>query len=170
MNGSMWEGRGDLADVVTSDLSRRLSTATVLFHHAVAERLGLGPTDHKCLDLLYERGAMTGSELAAITGLTTGAVTGVVARLEKAGHVTREPDPRDGRKQILRPVFDASPEIAEVFGSIRDDAAGLVAGFDDHELATIAEFLSRSIEFSYRRVAIMRAEAISRGKENDHDR
>jgi DNA-binding MarR family transcriptional regulator len=166
----MWEGRGDLADVVTSDLSRRLSTATVLFHHAVAERLGLGPTDHKCLDLLYERGAMTGSELAAITGLTTGAVTGVVARLEKAGHVTREPDPRDGRKQILRPVFDASPEIAEVFGSIRDDAAGLVAGFDDHELATIAEFLSRSIEFSYRRVAIMRAEAISRGKENDHDR
>ncbi len=48
VNGSMWEGRGDLADVVTSDLSRRLSTATVLFHHAVAERLGLGPADHKC--------------------------------------------------------------------------------------------------------------------------
>ena len=73
----------------------------VLFHQAVAKRLGLGPTDHKCLDVLRDRGAMTGSELAVITGLTTGATTGVVARLERAGYLPREPDQHDGRKQIL---------------------------------------------------------------------
>ena len=76
----------------------------MLFHHAVAERLGLGPADHKCLDLLVERGSMTSSQLAAITGLTTGAITGVVNRLEAAGYVQRQPDPDDRRKQVLTPV------------------------------------------------------------------
>src|SRR5437763_8916157 len=95
------QGKHILAEVIVGRLVRRHSTAVVLFHHAVAECLGLGPTDHKCLDLLLDRGAMSGSDLAAITGLTTGAITGVVARLEQAGYVRREPDPDDGRKQIL---------------------------------------------------------------------
>src|SRR2546426_10086939 len=86
--------KGQLADEIVGRLARRHSTAVVLFHHAVAERLGLGPTDHKCLDLLRERGAITGSELAAITGLTTGAITGVVARLEQGGYVRRGVAPR----------------------------------------------------------------------------
>ncbi len=61
-------------------------------------RLGLGPSDHKCLDLVRERGPMTAARLAALTGLTTGAITGVVARLERGGLVARRPDPDDGRK------------------------------------------------------------------------
>src|SRR6266568_4981316 len=95
-----------LTEQIVGRLARRHSTAVVLFHHAVAERLGLGPTDHKCLDLLRERGAMTGSDLAAITDLTSGAITGVVARLERAGYLRREPDPQDGRKQILRVALE----------------------------------------------------------------
>ena len=75
-----------------AEAMRRHSTAAVLFHHALAERLGLGPTDLKCLDLLRERGVMTASELAAITGLTTGAIAGVVARLETAGYLKRAAD------------------------------------------------------------------------------
>ena len=75
----------ELAEEIAGRLMRQYSTAVVLFHHAVAERLGLGPADHKCLDLVRERGVMTGSDLAAITGLTTGAITGVVGRLERAG-------------------------------------------------------------------------------------
>jgi len=98
-----------LADEIVGRLARRHSTAVVLFHHAVAERLGLGPTDHKCLDLLRERGAMAGSDLGAITGLTSGAITGVVARLERAGYLRRDPDPHDGRKQILRLALEPSP-------------------------------------------------------------
>src|SRR6267142_1244555 len=99
--GAARKSRHDLAEEIVGRLVRRHSTAAVLFHHAVAERLGLGPTDLKCLDLLRERGAMTGSDLGAITGLTSGAITGVVARLERAGYLRREPDPHDGRKQIL---------------------------------------------------------------------
>src|ERR1700693_5119006 len=91
----------ELAEEIVGRLARRHSTAVVRFHHAVAERLGLGPTDHKCLDLLRDRGAMAGSDLSAITGLTSGAITGVVGRLERAGYLRREPDPHDGRKQIL---------------------------------------------------------------------
>nr|MBA3556874.1 MarR family transcriptional regulator [Gemmatimonadales bacterium] len=81
------ESRRKLVEEIVGRLVRRHSTAAVLFHHAVAERLGLGPTDHKCLDVLREREAMTGSQLAAITGLTSGAITGVVARLERAGYL-----------------------------------------------------------------------------------
>ncbi|MEQ7011244.1 MarR family transcriptional regulator [Actinopolymorpha sp. B17G11] len=148
---------------IIGPLARRYSTATVLFHHAIAERLGLGPTDHKCLDLLYERGSMTGSELAAVTGLTSGAVTGVVARLERAGHLHREPDPHDRRKQILRPAADGARDIANLFDQIQADAVELVGGFDDHQLAAIAEFLARSTQFAYQRAALLRTHALSGG-------
>src|SRR5215472_17319297 len=82
--------RRALIQEIVGVLARRHSTAVVLFHHAVAEHLGLGRTDHKCLDLLRDRGPMAGSDLSAITGLTSGAITGVVARLEQAGYLRRE--------------------------------------------------------------------------------
>src|SRR3954453_23553669 len=108
----MTDERTRLASRVAGELARRNSTATVLFHHAVAERLGLGPSDHKCLDLVRERGPVTAAELAGLTGLTTGAITGVVARLLRAGFVAREPDPHDGRKQMLTITALAHERIA----------------------------------------------------------
>ena len=148
-----------LNDAITGELMRRHSTAAVLFHHAVAERLGLGPTDHKCLDLLRERGPMTGSALAAITGLTSGAITGVVARLERSGYVRREPDPSDGRRLILSLVPERMRGLGAVFGPIREDAATLLEGFDDEQIAAIAEFLARSTELIYRHAAMLRAQS-----------
>lgn len=106
---------------------------------------------------------MSGSELAAITGLTSGAITGVVSRLEGAGHVSREPDPHDRRKQILRPAPTGAREVAELFDGLRAEAAELVEGFDDQQLAAIAEFLSRGIEFAYHRAALLRTQAMSGG-------
>ena len=156
-----------LGEDIVGRLFRRHSTAAVLFHHALAERLGLGPSDHKCLDLLRERGAMTGSDLAAITGLTTGAITGVVARLERAGYVRREPDPGDGRKQILSPAPERVREIHDVFQPMRDDAAELLEGFDAHQLGAIAEFLERSTDFIYRHAALLRAEAALAPRQNE---
>lgn len=145
-------------DEILSRLMRRSSTAAVLFHHAVAERLGLGPTDHKCLDVLRERGPMIGSELAAVTGLTSGAITGVVARLERAGYLRREPDPQDRRKQILHPVPERLRDIQGVFDPMHEDAAALLDGFDMSQLNAIAEFLLRSTDFVYRRAALLRAQ------------
>src|SRR6266702_4023557 len=119
----------ELAEEIVGRLARRHSTAVVLFHHAVAERLGLGPTDHKCLDLLRDRGPMSGSELAGITCLTSGAITGVVARLEQAGYLRREPDPHDGRKQILHLALERA-HIQDVIDPLKKDVAALLENFD----------------------------------------
>jgi DNA-binding MarR family transcriptional regulator len=150
----------ELAEEIVGRLARRHSTAVVLFHHAVAERLGLGPTDHKCLDLLRERGAMAGSDLSAITGLTSGAITGVVARLERAGYLRREPDPQDGRKQILRLALERT-RIQDAINPLREDVAALLENFDAHQLTAIAEFLTGTTDLVYRHAALLRAETIS---------
>ena len=149
-----------LTDEIVGRLVRRHSTAVVLFHHAVAERLGLGPTDHKCLDLLREHKTMTSSKLAAITGLTSGAITGIVARLERAGHLCREPDPNDGRKHILSPRLERIQDIQGVLTPIRKDMAVLLESFDAHQLTAIAEFLTRSTDLVYRHVALLRAQKL----------
>jgi DNA-binding MarR family transcriptional regulator len=153
------KGKSALSEEIVGQLVRRHGTAVVLFHHAVAERLGLGPTDLKCLDLLRERKVMKGSELAAITGLTSGAITGVVARLEQAGYLRREADPHDRRQQILYPALERMREIHDVFDSIRKDVAALLEGFDSHQLTAIADFLTRSADYAYRQVALLRAQA-----------
>jgi DNA-binding MarR family transcriptional regulator len=154
------KGNPELIDEIVRRLARRHSTAVVLFHHVVAERLGLGPTDHKCLDLLRDRGPMAGSDLVAITGLTSGAITGVVARLERAGYLRREQDPNDGRKQILHLALENSP-IHNVIEPLREDMAAVLENFDADQLAAITEFLKRSTELIYRHAALLRAEAIS---------
>jgi len=151
---------GELIEEIVSGLARRQSTAVVLFHHAVAEHLGLGPTDHKCLDLLRDRGTMNGSEIAAITGLTTGAITGVVARLERAGYLRREPDPNDGRKQMLVLTLRHS-HIQDVIKPLREDVAAMLEHFDSHQLGAIAEFLARSTDLIYRHAALLRAQTLS---------
>jgi DNA-binding MarR family transcriptional regulator len=158
--GAVHKNRQELAEEIAGEQVRRHSTAAVLFHHAVAERLGLGPADHKCLDLLRDRGALTGSELAAITGLTSGAITGVVARLERLGYLRRKPDPHDGRKQILYPARERLRDLQNVFGPIREDVAALLEGFDVRQLTAIAEFLSRSAEIAYRHATLLRAETL----------
>ena len=80
---------------------REMSTETIMFHQAVADALGLHITDHKGLDLIYRYGPMPAGRLAELTGLTTGAVTGIIDRLEKAGYVRRVNDPKDRRITII---------------------------------------------------------------------
>src|SRR6516164_2366733 len=80
---------------------RQLSTATIMFHQAIADRIGLHPTDLKCADILFVKGPLTAGELAELTGLTTGAITGVIDRLEGAGFARREEDRYDRRRVIV---------------------------------------------------------------------
>jgi DNA-binding MarR family transcriptional regulator len=158
------KGSQELIEEIVERLAGKHSTAVVLFHQAVAERLGLGPTDHKCLHLLREHGGITArepitaSKLAAVTGLTTGAMTGVVARLERAGFLQREPDSQDQRRQLLYPDMERGREIHNVFAPIRKDVAALLQDFDSHQLAAIAQFLAQSTEYAYRHAALLRAQ------------
>lgn len=154
------KNKHELTQEIIRRLARRHSTAVVLFHQAVAERLGLGPSDHKCLDLLRDRGPMAGSDLAAITGLTSGAITGVVARLERAGYLRRDADPQDARKQILRLARDRTP-IHDVIEPLRVDVAEMLGDFDGNQLSSIAEFLDRSTDLIYHHAALLRAEMLS---------
>lgn len=150
----------ELIEEIVGCLARRHSTAVVLFHHAVAERLGLGPTDHKCLDLLRDRGAMTGSELATITGLTTGAITGVVARLERGGFLSRKPDPNDGRKQILQ-LARKPTHIQDLINPLREDVAATLEHLDGRQLGAVAEFLARTTDLMCRHAALLRGQTLS---------
>src|SRR5713226_2494693 len=85
---------------------RELSTRTVIFHHFIGERLGLNPTDHKCLDVIIRAETpMTATQLAEETGLSTGTITGVMDRLEKAGYVRRKRDPNDRRLIYIKPLL-----------------------------------------------------------------
>lgn len=87
---NMLKNHSELLDSL-EEQTRELSTRTVIFHHLIGERLGLNPTDHKCLDVMIRnRTPMTASQIAEETGLSTGAITGVVDRLEKAGYVRRK--------------------------------------------------------------------------------
>jgi DNA-binding MarR family transcriptional regulator len=154
--------KDELVHQIIGHLMHRYSTAVVLLHHAVAEHLEIGPTDLQCLDLLRERGAMAGTDLAALTGLTTGAITGVVARLERAGYLAREPDPHDARKQKLRPSLERTQGIHHAFEPIRKDLAVVLEGFDPHQLSAVANFLQHTTDIAYRHLPLLRSDLLPR--------
>ena len=125
---------------------RRLSLATIMFHQAVADRLGLHPTDHKCIGLIAEAGPMTAGELAEATGLSTGAITGVIDRLEAAGFVRREDDPNDRRRVIIRVVPKRYGEIVRLFEPFGAAILEMGSRYTEKELATIVDFMTRSCQ------------------------
>jgi DNA-binding MarR family transcriptional regulator len=134
-------GKRDELLAKLNDGFRQLSAATILFHQAIADRLGMNITDHKCADLLARSGAMTAGELARITGLTTGAITGVVDRLEKRGFARRVRDAHDRRKVIVEPnVKRMEQVIVPLFESMGRASTELCERYSTEELAVIYDF------------------------------
>lgn len=122
-----------------------MSTHAIMFHQAVADCLGLNATDHKCLDLLHSAGALTAGQLAELTGLTTGAITGIVDRLEAAGFVRREGDARDRRKVIIRSVAErVGQHVAPLFDSLAESMTELCSRYTAQQLETLLDFVTRS--------------------------
>ena len=128
-----------------NDEFRQLSTATILFHQAIADRLGMNVTDHKCAEILLRNGPITAGELAQHTGLTTGAITGVIDRLEKAGFARRTKDPKDRRRVIIEPILkQIERAIGPLFESMAQSATELCASYSTEELTVIRDFTVRS--------------------------
>jgi DNA-binding MarR family transcriptional regulator len=129
---------------------REMSTETIVFHQNVADVLGLHITDHKCLDLIRQYGAMPAGRLAELTGLTTGAVTGIIDRLEKAGFVRRTNDPKDRRRTIIEPVRNKKWErkIEAIFIPFHERMRKLLSSYSDSELAFLLDVLTKSIELT----------------------
>src|ERR687886_1892078 len=127
---------------------REISTETIMFHQAVADVLGLHITDHKCLDFIYRFGAMPAGRLTELTGLTTGAVTGIIDRLEEAGYVRRTNDPNDRRRTIVEPTRNRKLErkIEVLFVPLRDRMHNLLSSYSDTELVFLLDATTKMIE------------------------
>jgi len=101
-----------------AEIGRESSTLAVLRHARIAEKMGLSATDHKALDLASRAtGPLTAGEIAKLTGLSTGAVTGVIDRLERAGFVRRVRDARDRRKVLVEVLPVDEDKVAPLFES-----------------------------------------------------
>ena len=112
-----------------------------LFDSTVMERAAINRTDWRCLDILGTRGPMTAGQLAEAVRLTTGAVTGVLDRLEASGLVRRVRDTRDRRKVIVELTDDVARQGAPVYGPLIADAAEAHAVFNADELELITRFI-----------------------------
>lgn len=140
---SLSEERKELLERLSYELGRELSAQTVMFHSAVAEKLGLSVTEHKALDLLGRGGPMTAGQFAEVTGLTTGAITGMVDRLERAGFVKRSADPSDRRKVVIEPIEDKYEEVGWMFASLGQAMRRLLEPYSEEELTIIYSFVSQ---------------------------
>jgi DNA-binding MarR family transcriptional regulator len=152
--------RNELIAVASAEV-RRQQAAYDRFHDAVADHLKVNRTDLRCLDLLDLRGRMTAGELSEATGLSTGAVTVMLDRLERAGYVLRVRDPGDRRRVYAEPTELAAKHAAEIYAPLTAQAAPLYDRFTEDQLATIADFLHTATEFYSGQTA--RVEALTPG-------
>jgi len=124
-------------------LHRELATAVVSFQEAVARSVGMSAAERKCAGLLAERGRMTPGELAHATGLTTGAITGIVDRLSKAGYAARVAHPSD-RRSVIVEARDADRLMAIIgppFAALTAAMERIDARYSDAERALIQRHL-----------------------------
>ncbi len=128
-------------------LGRELSARTVLFHEAVGQSIGLSATEHKCLDLLLRSEApITAGQLADLAGLTTGAITGILDRLERRGFVRREHGQVDRRQVLIYPQQPRQKEYNEILDGLAQAVARADASYTEQEQAVIYSYFERMIE------------------------
>jgi DNA-binding MarR family transcriptional regulator len=116
-----------------------------MFHQVVAEAVGLHITDHQCMHFVNRYGAMPAGKLAELTGLTTGAVTGIIDRLEKAGYARRTNDPKDRRRTIVEPIRNKKLErkLEMIFVPLHEKMHKLLSSYSDSELDLLLETLTK---------------------------
>jgi DNA-binding MarR family transcriptional regulator len=119
----------------------KMIAQVVLFNHAANASLGLGASDSQFLTLLRTRGPMTPGQLAVATGLTSGTVTGVIDRLEKASLVHRDRDGKDRRKVLVVPMADAVERLAPIYAGQGAMLRRVLRRRSSGELEVISSFL-----------------------------
>jgi DNA-binding MarR family transcriptional regulator len=145
------------------------------FFRVAAARTGKTVTDMQVLDILQMTGPTTAGNLAELTGLTTGATTGLLNRLEEAGLVRRERDPEDGRRIIVQLVsgkegidgkegMDAIREIGAVLDPLLGSWERMASGYSDEQIAFLLDFLKRSNAVTRRELARLQEAPAGEGK------
>jgi DNA-binding MarR family transcriptional regulator len=125
---------------------RAYQTSNDNFDQAIADHLGMNRTDMRCVDLIDQAGGMTAGELATAAGLTSGAVTAVVDRLEKAGMAARVPDPGDRRRVRI----EVTPKLWELTGPLMgpflEESSAILDDYSTEELERFTQFIQRVID------------------------
>lgn len=130
-----------------SAISRQYSDSSIMMHEAISRKAGLSGTDHKYLGLLIQNGEMTAGELSRLTGLTTGAVTGLIDRLEKKKLVKRQFDKIDRRKVIIVPDAQNTKKLLEpLFAELHEKTMKLVSSLSEDETEIIQKYFRSAID------------------------
>jgi len=146
------------------ELFRATGSQDNAFDALAAERLGVNRTDLECLTIIERRGGLSAGELAGESGLTTGAVTGVIDRLERAGYAARVPDPADRRRVLVEVTPAFYDRAREIWGPMAADWQDTITTrFTAAELDTIADFLSATTKIGTRHINRLRAAPTASG-------
>src|ERR1700682_2518873 len=130
-----------------SELGKRFSDATIFMHEAIAKKANLSGTDHKYLGLIIQNGEMTAGDLSKLTGLTTGAVTGLIDRLEKKKLVKRKFDKTDRRKILILPHHENFRKLlGKVFSDLQNRMIDHFAKLSTSDTKIIERYLLATIE------------------------
>src|SRR6187549_2112962 len=135
----------DSIDSVIRSL-RRVNLQGSFFGQTVAIRFGLTESDIEALEVLLDTGSATAGRLSDLMGLTTGAVTRVIDRLEQAGYVRRVPDPADRRRVVIELIPEKMAAVEATMSRYGDKSASELKDYSDAELAVINDFLTRMAE------------------------
>ena len=127
-----------------ADSLRALSTEIDRLDQAAADRYGLNRTDMRALDIVARDGPLAPTDLARLLGFTTGGVTTVLDRLERAGYVHRRADAGDRRRLVVADTAASAARGQEVFGDLIRQTSELLAAYTDDQLAVIDDFLTRA--------------------------
>ena len=135
---------------------RRVNFQGSIFGQSVAIRLGLSESDIDALELLIDTGAATAGKLSDLMGLTTGAVTRVIDRLEQAGYVRRTADPADRRRVVVEVVPERVATVQSLLASLERASEEEVGRYSAEQLALINDFLSRMADLTQAEAARLR--------------
>lgn len=146
------------------DEVRRSQSATDRFDQAVADALGLGRTDMRCLDALEREGPMSAGALAAQTGLTSGAMTAALDRLERVGYATRVRDTADRRRVLVQLTQAAARDANSFYAQHAQGAERLYDEYTAEQLELLLAFVRRGREFNELRAAEVERENEQRNR------
>lgn len=143
---------------------RASQSATARYDQAVADAIGVNRTDMRLLDLLEREGSLTAGQLAADTGLSTGAITTAIDRLERAGYARRIPDANDRRRIYVQPTDTARTIGDRYYSEHAKRAEELYHRYTEEQLELLLGFVRNSREFNEHKAAELEAELLKRPK------
>lgn len=149
------KAREELIEAVGLEF-RLYQNATDEFDEEAAQYFGINRTDLRCTDIIERHGQITAGELARKTGLTTGAVTSILDRLEKLGYVRRVRDKVDRRRVLVELTEKATRRGKDIWGPLKAASRTSLARFSDKELTFIRDFLRGSRDFTTAQTARVR--------------